>query len=70
MTAVFHHCPACKKKGVHLKLGKEDWWLCKYCEDWAMCNEGNDETDCVLRVELAAANPDTLYGWDSGGVYR
>lgn len=50
-------CPACRKKGVTLRMGGEDWYVCRYC-DWSICNEGEDQVDVDGRGQLAAVNPE------------
>jgi ribosomal protein L37AE/L43A len=49
-------CPDCGRKGVTLRLGSEDWFVCRYC-DWSACAQGNDRMDVERRSDLARFNP-------------
>lgn len=56
-------CPACKKRGVYLRFGSEDWWVCRYCrydeDGWSgACNYGHDTADLRERQRLSEANPE------------
>lgn len=55
-------CPACKRRGVYLRMGYEDWWVCRYCrydeDGWSACSAGEDEPDVRERGRLADANPE------------
>jgi ribosomal protein L37AE/L43A len=53
----FLHCPECGKKGVTMRLGREDGWGCRYCEFWAYTS-GEDRVDREARKALADLNPD------------
>jgi hypothetical protein len=63
-------CPNCGRKGVTLRLGREDHFGCRYC-DWYAFNDGLDEPDVVNRSALAEMNPEwTDAAWRAyeGGV--
>jgi len=50
-------CPSCGKKGVTMRLSREDGWGCRYCDWWAYTS-GEDTADVRERGNLAKANPE------------
>lgn len=49
-------CPDCGKKGVTLRLGREDFYGCRYCTFFAYTG-GYDTLDVNNRVRLSELNP-------------
>lgn len=57
MIRSFMQCPGCRKKGVHLRLGRhDDVFVCRYC-DWYAYNDGTDTSDVKARTALLELNP-------------
>ena len=52
----FLGCPECQKRGVTLRLGGDDCYVCRYCQ-WSCYLTGRDYFDVRRRSDLAAANP-------------
>lgn len=48
-------CPGCRKRGVNLRLGREDHWACRYCH-WFAYSAGADQVDVEGRIALRARN--------------
>lgn len=55
--STYFHCPDCKRKGVSLRLGKEDGYGCRYCDWWAF-TAVDMEIDAKERKRLREANLD------------
>ncbi len=62
----YYTCPDCGKRGIYLRFGEEDWWMCRYCRDFACCYNAvheedgrllGDPTDVEQYRRLMAANP-------------
>ncbi|MBB2988501.1 hypothetical protein [Terracoccus luteus] len=48
-------CPSCDKRGVNLRLRREDHWGCRYC-GWSAFTSGADTVDVEGRIPLRARN--------------